>query len=452
MIRVKTLLTSCVAVAGLMGTTAVAQVISQTNGSTVGQPTFNRPNSTFGVLSGNFNNFQTVNFNVAADGPVRVETLLAGTNFDTFVFVYDGFNPANPLSNGVAANDDGGAPGCGAWSCSLINTNLTQGNYTAVVTSFFEGETGLFLLEIESPGLAFSEQDSAIAAAEVSHLVTDAQAQGLRQIVRANSGARDAADGGSMIMSSNGNSTSDFSVWAEIGGHQVNADFGQDLDLSSFHGQAGVEAGFGGGFSAGISVGGALTSAQIGAADLDGDALFVQPYVAYTDGPLTAVASFIYTYTDYDDSTDTIDRGDRFAGSLSVGYGVPVDEMTTATPFGFLAGGIESFDTSSGSDDVDFVIARAGVELSHAIELLNTGNLNVFASAAGEYVNVGEPDLAAPVLLAGHDDSRFGARVEAGFDFTIAGTDTQMFVAANGSGLLTDAPGFGGRAGIKFPF
>lgn len=440
--------------AALTSTTAVSQVITQTNGSTVGQPTFNRPFSNFSGLSGTFTNFQTVSFDVAADGPVRLETLLAGTNFDTFVFVYSSFDSTNPLVNGVAANDDGGAFGCGAFSCSLINTNLTGGNYTAVVTSFFGGETGAFLLEIESPGQLISEQDSAILATEISQAVTDSQAQGLRQIVRANAGARGAAgDGtGSMVMSSNGLSTSGFSVWAEVGGRQIDGDFGMDFDLSSFHGQAGVEAGVGSGFSLGIGVGGALTSAEAGIADLDGDALFAQPYVAFSDGQLTAVASFIYTYTDYDDSTDTIDQGDRFAGSLSVGYGVPVDDMTIATPFGFLAGGIESFDTASGSDEVDFLIARAGVELSHAIELLNTGNMNVFGSVAAEYVNVGEPDLAAPVLLAGHDDSRFGGRVEAGFDFTIAGTNTQMFAAANGSGLFTDAPGYGGRMGIKMPF
>jgi hypothetical protein len=296
--------------------------------------------------------------------------------------------------------------------------------------------------------------DAGIMATETGIVATKAQTENLRQIIRANSGARQVAATaeGARVMSMNGPSTQDFSVWARIGGGLLNADFGGELDLSHFIGQAGVEYAMDESIVLGMSVGGVLTNADTADESLDGDGLFVQPYAAYTDGPLTAIASFTYTRTDYDDSTDVIDDGDRFAGSLSVGYDVPLDDETMATPFGYLAGGVENLDTSSGSESIDFVIGRAGVELSHNVELLNTGTMHVFGSFAAEYISGNEPELAAPALLTEFDDNRFGGRVETGFDFTIAGTDSQLFASVNGSGLFTDAPGFGGRVGLKIPF
>ena len=276
----------------------------------------------------------------------------------------------------------------------------------------------------------------------------------IREVFRANADARREAAAGtsSMVMSTGGPSTESFSVWARVGGGLVNADFGGDLDASHFFGQAGVEFAAFGPFSAGVGVGGATTSADIASEHLDGDAFFVQPYFGYSDGTLSAVASLIYTRTDYDDSTGLIESGDRFAGSLSVAYGVPLTDMTTASPFVFLAGGVENLDTSSGSEDLDFVIARAGVELSHHTELLNTGTMHVYGSVAGEYVSNNEPEILAPATLVSHDDDRIGGWVEVGLDFTIAGTDTQFFASGHGSGLGTDAPGVGGKFGIKLAF
>ena len=123
-----------------------------------------------------------------------------------------------------------------------------------------------------------------------------------------------------------------------------------------------------------------------------------------------------------------------------------------ATPFGYVAGGVEQFDTSSGSEEADFLIGRVGLELSQSFDLLKTGTMHTFVSVAAEYVSTGEPELGAPALLAGYDDDRLGGRVEIGFDFTVAGTNTQIFVAANGAGLFTDAESFGGRVGLRIPF
>ena len=129
------------ALAGLIGTGASAQLIT-INGDTAGAPTYNRAiNGGFGSLSGIGTNvgFQAVPFSVAANGNVRLETIVGPTAFDTFLFLYSSFNPANPLANGIAGNDDGGGAPCGGFSCSLINQVLAPGNYVAVGPTMVSG-------------------------------------------------------------------------------------------------------------------------------------------------------------------------------------------------------------------------------------------------------------------------------------------------------------------------
>ncbi len=435
---------------------AQAQIIT-IDGDTTGAPTFNRATANFGGLSGAGSAvpFNAIPFTVTADGNVRVETIVGPTTFDTVAFVYTSFDPANALANGVAGSDDTGGGPCGGFNCSLINQVLPAGQYVAVVTGFNNTDFGVYRLEIEGPVLiAVLSLDSGIAAVESGAALLEAQTQGLRQIVRANSGARQqvAAGSGGIVSSMNGFSTEGFSIWAEIGGGQINADFGNDLDITHFLGQAGVEMALSGPFSIGIGIGGGTTSADTAGTSLDGDAFFAQPYLAYNEGPVTAIASFVYTHTTYDDSNNVIDDGDRFGGSLSAGYDMPLTDDTVMTPFGYIAGGWETFDTNAGDEDASFFVGRAGIELSHRLVLLNTGTLNAFGSAAAEYITLSEPELGAALQLTDYDDDRLGGRVEVGFDFTIAGTDTQLFASGFGGGLGSDAPGFGGRIGISMPF
>jgi hypothetical protein len=297
-----------------------------------------------------------------------------------------------------------------------------------------------------------SGNDGGIMATEGAIMLTRAQTEDLRQLVRANNKARDMADAGSTAMSMNGLSTAKFSVWAKMSGGKIDAEFGEELDQWYYLGQAGVEAAVSDAIAVGVSLGGGVTETETSTDKLEGEALFVEPYIAYTNGPLTAVASFVYTRTNYDDSTDLIDDSDRYAGSLSVGYDMPFDDRTMLTPFGYIAGGIERLDTSDGKEDLDFIIGRAGLEVSRNTELLNTGAMNVFGSLAAEYVSGDEPNLGPALLLTDYDDDRLGARVEAGFDFTLAGTSTQIFAAVHGTGIFSDSTGFGGRFGLKVPF
>jgi Autotransporter beta-domain len=456
-LMMKRWIAAAAALTGLIGTGASAQLIT-INGDTTGAPTYNRAFSDFSQLSntGSDVGFQAVPFSVAANGNVRLETIVGPTEFDTFIFLYSSFNPADALANGIAGNDDGGAGPCGGFDCSLINQVLAPGNYVAVVTSFANGQVGVFRLEIEGPvfvGLLGNAGDTEIMAVETAVAVVTAQTQGLRQILLANKAARDTAAAGasSMVMSPSGISTAEFSVWAEVAGSKLSGDFGDDLELSAFLGQAGVEAVLSNSLVAGVSVGGSLTDAETSTINVDGDAIFVQPYMAFIDGGLNAIASLAFTHTKYDDDTNTIDDSQRFSGSLFVSYDMAFDGETTFTPFGYVAGGIESFNRASALDDADFVIGRAGLELSRSFDLVSTGSMRTFASGAVEFVTTGEQELAA-AALSDYDDDRIGGRVEIGLDFTLSGTGTQIFAAGNGAGLFSDATSFGGRFGLKIPF
>ena len=444
----------------LLGFSSASAQISTVDGDTSGAATFNRAsNGNFGepapftALSTNGTNieFQTIPFSVTSAGAVRLETVDVGGLNDTVLYVYSSFDPAAPLANGVSTNDDDGAG-----LLSLINAPLPAGQYVAVVTGFFNGQAGVFRLELEGPVfVGVLGGDGGIAATEAGLAVTTAQTQGLRQILLANKEARNAAARNTnslTSMTANGISTADVSVWAEVAGSQFNGDFGGDLDVSTFLGQAGVEFAVSPSLAAGVSIGGVRTDANATMVDLEGEGLFVQPYIAFADQGFTAIASLAFTYTDYDDDTDIIDSGERFSGSLFLGYGVPVSGDVVATPFAFGAGGFETLDTSSGNEDTEFFTGRLGVELSHSMELLNTGSLRSFGSIAAEYNSTDEPELAAAATLTDYDDSRLGGRVEVGLDFTLAGTDTQIFAAGNGSGLFTDGTSVGGRLGIKIPF
>ncbi|MBM3755725.1 MAG: hypothetical protein FJW38_17285 [Acidobacteria bacterium] len=76
---------------------------------------------------------------------VRIETTAA--QFNSFLTLYSApVNAASPTANAIEADDNGGGPVL----LSKIVRNLNGGNnYVAVVTSFFNGGTGNYTLEIE---------------------------------------------------------------------------------------------------------------------------------------------------------------------------------------------------------------------------------------------------------------------------------------------------------------
>jgi hypothetical protein len=142
------------AVAVLFAAPAVSQAGFVNYGGTlaVTDPTFNRPVTTT-ALSGVGTNvfFDVQPFFVDTTGSYQLEVLTAviGPSFpnDSFLALYVGsFNPAAPLANAVAVDDDGGVG-----ALSLITTNLTANTqYFLVTTTFDNGDTGTYTNQIRS--------------------------------------------------------------------------------------------------------------------------------------------------------------------------------------------------------------------------------------------------------------------------------------------------------------
>lgn len=138
----------------LLGVAGVshAAIITHNGALELTDPTYNRPIE--GVPPVALSNigtnvfFDTYTFDVLSAGLVTIRTTAAafttGNADDTFLTLYfPTFNPAAALVNALAANDD--APGS---SLSLIALSLNPGTYTVVATSFDNGQTGNYTLEI----------------------------------------------------------------------------------------------------------------------------------------------------------------------------------------------------------------------------------------------------------------------------------------------------------------
>lgn len=134
------------AVLGLAGT-AHANVVSLQSVLTTASPQFNRPVAgtppagLSGVGTACYYALQP--FYVSAPVSFTLQTTAAaltpGTATDTFLVLYTtAFNPASPLTNALAADDDSGGN-----SLSLITYNLNAGTqYYAVITTFNTATTG----------------------------------------------------------------------------------------------------------------------------------------------------------------------------------------------------------------------------------------------------------------------------------------------------------------------
>ncbi|MGM0583610.1 MAG: nidogen-like domain-containing protein [Pseudomonadota bacterium] len=344
---------------------------------------------------------------------------------------------------------------------SAENGAFLDGGPNALVASSRESDVpGRYIFFAEG-GIIIIDTGSDLGAlaTESAISLTQAQSDDLWKLSRRNRAARaqvrrSEADS---AMAGDGTSTGRFSVWARAGGAQMNADFGGDLDVSHFIAQAGLEYALSEELALGLSLGGARTDARTARDSLDGEAMFLSPYVSYGRGPLSAVGSLIYTYTDYDEEDDAVEHGHRFATTATVGYDVATRGSTTLTPFGYAAGGVERLDTAAGDDEAGFFIGRAGVEVSHALALGGGSEgapaaAEVFGTVAAEYVSGDAPDDLGPTTLADYDSDRLGGRVEAGFSYSPVNSPMSVFASAASSGVFTDATSYGGRVGLSVPF
>jgi len=131
-------------------------------GALSGNLFWDRPNTgappTTTVGTTNFR-FQGLNFRVTAPGSYTIRTVLP-INFDTYAHLYQGqFNPKQPLTNALAADDDAG----GGLSSLITHSLQGQANYVTVISSFSANVSGSFLAQITGPG-SIVLSDAEIAA------------------------------------------------------------------------------------------------------------------------------------------------------------------------------------------------------------------------------------------------------------------------------------------------
>ncbi len=118
------------------------------SGTTVGSPTFNRPNANGDnpptTISGSATAvpFDVVQFSIATTGTYTFSSQsVSPPSWDNYTFLYsNSFDPANPLNNVLIGNDNN--PSIGT---SGFNFNLQTGvNYFFVTTGFSNSSQGSF--------------------------------------------------------------------------------------------------------------------------------------------------------------------------------------------------------------------------------------------------------------------------------------------------------------------
>ncbi|MGI4879168.1 MAG: PEPxxWA-CTERM sorting domain-containing protein [Janthinobacterium lividum] len=134
-------------IASSLPSLAGAVVVS---GNTAGGPTYNRPlgGTPPAALSsvGDAVNYEVTGFSVSAGGTYSV---IATAAYDNFLGLYAGsFDPTAPLTNALVYNDDFPKIGMSGFSSVL----LAGTSYFAVATSFADGVSGAYSLEISGPG------------------------------------------------------------------------------------------------------------------------------------------------------------------------------------------------------------------------------------------------------------------------------------------------------------
>jgi hypothetical protein len=144
------LLATAVAAIALFGSAQAATY--NYAGDTTGAPTYNRLLVGLSGLSsvGTAVAYQTFSFQVDTAGSYDFLSVTSPT-WDNFLFLYKtSFNPAAPLVNAVAGNDD--FPGLGIGTAGFSFALTTGTSYTVVTTAFGNANFGAYANSITGPG------------------------------------------------------------------------------------------------------------------------------------------------------------------------------------------------------------------------------------------------------------------------------------------------------------
>ena len=135
----------------LLAAPAFAGVLVVNGATTLADPTYNRPISDGSSLSaiGTAAHYEITEFSVSQDG--AYDFLLMGDDpfeWDTFLSLYQVFNPGSALTNLLDSNDDFPSIGRSGFTANL----LAGTSYLAVVTGFDNNDVGAYTLTISGAG------------------------------------------------------------------------------------------------------------------------------------------------------------------------------------------------------------------------------------------------------------------------------------------------------------
>lgn len=126
----------------VLATAAYGEAATTFYGSTAGQPLFNRPSSLI-ALSGVNVRYSVQPFFPNLDADCYIQSIQEG-GYDGMIFLYrNGFNPASPLTNLIAMDDDG--PNFLTGESLITSQSLDfSNNYYLVTAGYYAGSSGTF--------------------------------------------------------------------------------------------------------------------------------------------------------------------------------------------------------------------------------------------------------------------------------------------------------------------
>lgn len=369
---------------------------------------------------------------------------------------------ANPNTRGPRPLRDGPNP-----------TPLNEGEYQLVVTANDPtGSRGDVSFDLTLTGgvfgLLFSAPppggvaDFAGATSGASRLLVRsaqgvAREQGARSFV-----ARDAAlsfvregGGADLSVTASAQTAPGFSggiyTWAELTAFAARDD-ARDRDISGYGLQIGADVALGANAVLGLSLGYDEIDSDRPGVSVDGDLLFLQPYLAFRSGPWHGEATVILGRGDFDqEEAGGTGQGETslIATTFELRYDRSISDRWVLSPsFGF-ALGQEEIEGTGGllagtpATEVDFAQVSVGLRGTAM-----TQHGDVFAGAYLDWADMGSPDtLVADALM----DDGFSARLELGQSLDL-GSGRLLDSSVEIGGLGSDVTSVSGALRVSLRF
>lgn len=358
--------------------------------------------------------------------------MIAGTEFDGFLCVYEGgFDPNDPLTGLVALDDDDGFGARALITTARGDGPFVAGEHTLVVTGGgtrpAELTSGAFRLQLFGAVLGWG----VTAVDQIDKLKSIALSSG-RQTVRALSEGVSAAiaEGQAhrdLALSTKGAAEAPPSavyLWVKMANATTRGD-ARSLNLPML--QIGADWALSNDVVLGFALAGGDFAATSGATRAAGSQGLVQPYIGWTIGDWRGTASLAYGKIDYDEITTAAGtataKGEMMAGTLRIARDFTLAQGAVLSPVVSVRSGSVHLSETSGS------LAGAGV-----------GETLWFTEATlgAEYQMTFGPGRATITLSADHFDSNAPEGLTTGsFDpLGWSGTLGIGYEAALGDGVI----------------